>query len=141
MVDDEKTGLLISSLRLSGLFSRAGQPPNRECTPRAGRCRYVKYRAEVAKAQHSGRAGSVPITVRQLESLIRISEALARMTLTETATDAHVMQALALFDVATMDAVKSGLTEVTHDSGTLRAVPGGVGRGARGNARGEHAAL
>ena len=66
----------------------------------------------MAKAQKAGRGGVVPVTVRQLESLIRISEALARMTLSEVATEEHVNVAMALFDVATMDAVKSGLTEV-----------------------------
>ena len=73
--------------------------------------RYVKYRAEIVRAAANGRASAVHITVRQLESLIRIAESLARMTLCEVAGESHVVQALALFDVATMDAVKSGLTE------------------------------
>jgi len=76
--------------------------------------RYVAYRQEVAKATggaHGGRAGAVPITVRQLESLVRLSEALARMTLCEVATEEHVQGALSLFDVATMDAARAGVTE------------------------------
>jgi MCM AAA-lid domain len=51
---------------------------------------------------------AVPITVRQLEAIVRISEALARMTLQPAATEAHVRKAIELFKVSTMDAVKSG---------------------------------
>ena len=51
-----------------------------------------------------GNGPAVPITVRQLEALIRITEALARMTLATHATDAHVQQAVQLFNVSTAQA-------------------------------------
>jgi hypothetical protein len=53
----------------------------------------------------------VPITVRQLEAVVRIAESLARMQLQPVATEAHVRRALDLFTVSTMDAVKSGVME------------------------------
>ena len=53
----------------------------------------------------------VPITVRQLEAVVRIAESLARMQLQPTATEAHVRRALDLFTVSTMDAVRSGVVE------------------------------
>jgi DNA replication licensing factor MCM5 len=51
---------------------------------------------------------SIPITVRQLEAIIRISESLAKMELNPHATRRHVEEALRLFKFSTMDAVNSG---------------------------------
>ena len=50
----------------------------------------------------------VPITVRQMEAVVRISEALARMQLRVDATIDHVELALHLFRVSTMDATRAG---------------------------------
>ena len=41
----------------------------------------------------------VPITVRQLEGVVRISESLAKMELQPFATDAHVDEAIRIFQV------------------------------------------
>ena len=41
----------------------------------------------------------IPITVRQLEAIIRISEALAKMTLSNTVNVEHVREAHRLFQV------------------------------------------
>jgi DNA replication licensing factor MCM5 len=46
--------------------------------------------------------------ISQLEAIIRISEALAKMTLSPVATEAHVEEAIRLFRQSTMDAVQSG---------------------------------
>ncbi|KAJ8942625.1 hypothetical protein NQ318_013338 [Aromia moschata] len=51
---------------------------------------------------------SIPITVRQLEAIIRVSESLAKMQLKPFATETHVMEALRLFQVSTLDAAMSG---------------------------------
>ena len=56
---------------------------------------------------------AVPITVRQLEAVVRISEALARMQLLVQATEAHVRFAIDLFKTSTMDAVRSGVIDIT----------------------------
>ena len=51
---------------------------------------------------------AIPITVRQLEAIIRISEALAKMELQPFAVDRHVEESLRLFQVSTLDAAMSG---------------------------------
>lgn len=51
---------------------------------------------------------SIPITVRQLEAIVRISESLAKMQLLPFATESHVNEALRLFQVSTLDAAMSG---------------------------------
>ncbi|MEW5314783.1 MAG: hypothetical protein WDW38_006253 [Sanguina aurantia] len=74
---------------------------------------YVQIRGEARGAAQREDTDSppVPITVRQLEAVIRISEALARMALQPQATMAHVEMAIQLFTASTMDAVKSGITQ------------------------------
>ncbi|KAI8322341.1 MCM-domain-containing protein [Martensiomyces pterosporus] len=50
----------------------------------------------------------IPITVRQLEAVVRITESLAKMSLSPVATIEHVDEAIRLFRMSTMDAVQSG---------------------------------
>ena len=66
---------------------------------------------KVARGDH-GEMPAVPITVRQLEAIVRISESLARMQLQPVATEAHVREAIDLFKISTMDAVKSGAPQI-----------------------------
>jgi DNA replicative helicase MCM subunit Mcm2 (Cdc46/Mcm family) len=54
--------------------------------------------------------GVIPITVRQLEALVRITEAVAKATLSPEATVEHVKEAVRLFRVSTLAAAASGLT-------------------------------
>lgn len=54
------------------------------------------------------RKSSIPITVRQLEAVIRISESLAKMQMLPFASEIHVNEALRLFQVSTLDAAMSG---------------------------------
>ncbi|KAL7753886.1 minichromosome maintenance protein 5 [Sorochytrium milnesiophthora] len=70
---------------------------------------FVDIRSQVRQmeSETSVRA-SVPITVRQLEAVIRISEALAKMTLSLVVHDHHVDEAIRLFRFSTMNAVQSG---------------------------------
>ena len=70
---------------------------------------------------------AVPITVRQLEAVVRISESLARMQLQISVQQAHVAQALDLFKASTMDAVRSGATDtmVRHAVTFCPAAPAG----------------
>lgn len=51
---------------------------------------------------------AIPITVRQLEAIIRIAESLAKMRLLPFATEEHINEALRLFQVSTLDAASSG---------------------------------
>ncbi|EFN58868.1 hypothetical protein CHLNCDRAFT_34202 [Chlorella variabilis] len=75
---------------------------------------YVELRAESKRAASADGSDipAIPVTVRQLEAVIRIAESLAKMNLQTVATEAHVRQALELFKISTMDAVKSGLMDV-----------------------------
>jgi DNA replication licensing factor MCM5 len=57
----------------------------------------------------AGEQSVIPITVRQLEALIRVSEAVAKVNLAREATPTHVKEALRLFDVSTMRAAASGM--------------------------------
>ncbi|CEF68162.1 DNA replication licensing factor MCM5 [Strongyloides ratti] len=51
---------------------------------------------------------AIPITVRQLEAVIRMSEALAKMELKPFVEEKHVDEALRLFRVSTIEAASSG---------------------------------
>lgn len=53
---------------------------------------------------------SIPITIRQLEAIVRITESLAKLTLETVATEAHVEEAIRLFTASTMDAVSQGVS-------------------------------
>ncbi|XP_033227260.1 DNA replication licensing factor Mcm5 [Belonocnema kinseyi] len=71
--------------------------------------RYVMMRAGTREHERdTEKRISIPITVRQLEAVIRISESLAKMRLEPFATEIHVNEALRLFQVSTLDAAMSG---------------------------------
>ncbi|KAK4535969.1 hypothetical protein CDCA_CDCA06G1994 [Cyanidium caldarium] len=86
----------------------------RHCAPRLSpeaaellRTAYVHIRQDVRSAADDAPV-PVPITVRQLESMVRLTEALAKMRLSSTATAADAEEALRLFRVATIAASRSG---------------------------------
>ncbi|KAM0723702.1 hypothetical protein Q7P37_000690 [Cladosporium fusiforme] len=69
---------------------------------------FVSIRRQVARAEaDANQRSSIPITVRQLESLVRITESLAKLELQPIATEKHVDEAIRLFLGSTMDAVMS----------------------------------
>lgn len=71
--------------------------------------RYVMMRNSAGEYEReTGKKIGIPITVRQLEAIVRISESLAKMRLAAFATDADVDEALRLFQVSTLDAAMSG---------------------------------
>eukprot|EP01126_Amoeba_proteus_P006475 TRINITY_DN12265_c0_g1_i1.p1 TRINITY_DN12265_c0_g1~~TRINITY_DN12265_c0_g1_i1.p1 ORF type:complete len:721 (-),score=155.29 TRINITY_DN12265_c0_g1_i1:221-2383(-) len=78
--------------------------------------KYVSLRTKHRDRELSG-SNAIPITVRQLEAIIRLSEALAKMTLSPMAHETHVEEALRLFNVSTVDAINSGqiISEVVSD--------------------------
>mmetsp|Transcript_9172 Transcript_9172/g.22996 ORF Transcript_9172/g.22996 Transcript_9172/m.22996 type:complete len:615 (+) Transcript_9172:3-1847(+) len=71
---------------------------------------YVNIRSSMRDQERSGRASAIPITVRQLEAIVRISEALAKITLSRVASEQHVNEAIRLFKVSTLDAARAGVT-------------------------------
>ncbi|KAL7190947.1 hypothetical protein ACSBR2_023090 [Camellia fascicularis] len=73
---------------------------------------YVKIRQDMRRqSNETGEVAAIPITVRQLEAIVRLSEALAKMTLSHVANDNHVIEAIRLFNNATMDAARSGINQ------------------------------
>ncbi|CAN6699887.1 unnamed protein product [Malus baccata var. baccata] len=98
-----------------------------ECHPRLSetasrelQSNYVKIRQDMRQlANETGEAAAVPITVRQLEAIVRLSEALAKMQLRHEATEEHVREAIRLFNAATMDAAKSGIQQQVNLTGEM----------------------
>jgi len=68
---------------------------------------------------------SIPITVRQLEAIIRISESLAKLALSPVANESHVDEAIRLFLASTMDAVAAGERAVNHGALAAGGASGG----------------
>ncbi|KAF4120462.1 DNA replication licensing factor MCM5 [Geosmithia morbida] len=70
---------------------------------------FVSIRRQVhATEMEANTRSSIPITIRQLEAIVRITESLAKLTLSPIATEAHVDEAIRLFLCSTMDAVNQG---------------------------------
>ena len=69
----------------------------------------------VRSSQGAGRS-PIPITVRQLEAIVRIAESLAKMTLSAEAKDFHVQEAIRLFNVSTINAISSGEIDLSATS-------------------------
>lgn len=68
------------------------------------------HRRRMREARNGGGPGAstVPITVRQLEAVIRLAESLAKMELAFEATPEHVAEAIRLFKVSTLSAASTG---------------------------------
>ncbi|KAL3693748.1 hypothetical protein R1sor_007399 [Riccia sorocarpa] len=89
----------------------ASNPRLSEAAATALQTKYVQIRKEMRQRQNdrNGEGSPIPITVRQLEAIIRISESIARMQLSPEASEEHVVEAIRLFTVSTLDAAKSGV--------------------------------
>ena len=94
----------VASLRKYVQFCRA------RCSPRLSEeagsvltSTYVKIRDDV-RQKSDGQASAIPITVRQLEALVRLSESLAKMRLDDQVRSEDVTEAMRLFKVSTMAA-------------------------------------
>jgi DNA replication licensing factor MCM5 len=70
---------------------------------------FVSLRKTVQQVERDNdERSSVPLTVRQLEAMVRITESLAKITLSTRADVHHVEEAIRLFKFSTMDAVEAG---------------------------------
>ncbi|KAJ8973055.1 hypothetical protein NQ317_011335 [Molorchus minor] len=88
--------------------TRCGPRLNQEAGEMLKR-RYVMMRSGAYHHEMEvDKKSAIPITVRQLEAIIRISESLAKMQLKPFVTETHVEEALRLFQVSTLDAAMSG---------------------------------
>lgn len=96
---------------------------NRRCAPRLSpeaaeklSSHFVSIRRQVHAAEiEANTRSSIPITVRQLEAIIRITESLAKLTLSPIATESHVDEAIRLFLCSTMDAVNQGSNQGSRE--------------------------
>jgi len=71
--------------------------------------RYVLMRSGAKNhEQETLKKTSIPITVRQLEAIVRISESLAKMKMQPFAGESEVDEAIRLFQVSTLDAAMTG---------------------------------
>ncbi|KAI5780905.1 MCM2/3/5 family-domain-containing protein [Geopyxis carbonaria] len=86
---------------------------------------FVQIRKRVHDLEsNANERSSIPITVRQLEAIIRITESLAKLSLSPIATEEHVDEAIRLFLASTMDAVGQGQgmsTELTEEVNKVEA--------------------
>lgn len=100
-----------------------------KCSPRLGAeasdvlvSNYVKIRDDVRKRSMAAGENTtsaqavIPITVRQLEALVRLSESLAKMRLSSQVQAEDVAEAMRLFKVSTMAASAAG-GDLLHGTG------------------------
>eukprot|EP00188_Purpureofilum_apyrenoidigerum_P000926 Plantae.Rhodophyta-Purpureofilum_apyrenoidigerum.ctg14680.p1 GENE.Plantae.Rhodophyta-Purpureofilum_apyrenoidigerum.ctg14680~~Plantae.Rhodophyta-Purpureofilum_apyrenoidigerum.ctg14680.p1 ORF type:complete len:763 (+),score=117.86 Plantae.Rhodophyta-Purpureofilum_apyrenoidigerum.ctg14680:455-2743(+) len=103
---DDSDHISLATLRSFIAYARSRCSPR--LTPEAAsilRDAYVRMRQRVKQTDEDS---VVPITVRQLESLVRLTEGLAKMTLSSVTSEHHVHEAIRLFQVATMESVNTG---------------------------------
>lgn len=73
----------------------------------SGQYVHIRNAVRLSLLGKPGESQVVPITIRQLEALVRLSESLAKMRLSAEATVSDVEEALRLFKVSTIAASKS----------------------------------
>lgn len=56
--------------------------------------------------RYNTKEAGIPVTVRQLEALVRLSEAVAKMALSEDVLPSHVAEAHRIFKVSTLNAAE-----------------------------------
>ncbi|KAG6980259.1 Minichromosome maintenance protein 5 [Fusarium oxysporum f. sp. conglutinans] len=77
---------------------------------------FVSIRRQIHDAEiEANIRSSIPITIRQLEAIVRITESLAKLTLSPVATEANVDEAIRLFLCSTMDAANQGSNQGSRE--------------------------
>ncbi len=120
---EDGTYIAIDTLKRYLSFARFSASPRlTEEASEILKTNYIEIREQIRDKQQDEHEDSsshtVPITVRQLEAIIRISEALAKMTLSMEVTEEHALEAIRLFKVATLDSAMSG--GIQSPEGSLR---------------------
>lgn len=77
---------------------------------------YVSDRIASRDQKLSSKSTGIPITVRQLEAIIRLSEAIAKIHLQTVVRESHVQEAHRIFQVSTLHAAASGLSSATTEA-------------------------
>lgn len=70
---------------------------------------YVSDRSQSKDQKISKKSTGIPITVRQLEAIIRLSESIARIHLQSVVKTQHVEEAHRIFRLSTLNAAQSGM--------------------------------
>lgn len=70
---------------------------------------YVTDRQASKEQKISKKTNGIPITVRQLEAIIRLSEAIAKMHLEPVVNIKHVQEAHRIFKISTLNAASGGM--------------------------------
>eukprot|EP01034_Spumella_vulgaris_P021414 gene21414-27444_t len=83
----------------------------------SGQYVHIRNSVRLSLLDKPGEAQVVPITIRQLEALVRLSESLAKMRLSAEATVTDVEEALRLFKVSTIAASKTNPAVMTGVGG------------------------
>jgi DNA replication licensing factor MCM5 len=125
---DEEKAKYIVDLNISGKISdrkEEGEIPisdlkkyiayaRTKCTPKLSieaadmlKNHYVKDRQQMAENKKNKKRG-IPVTVRQLEAIIRLSEAIAKISLSQFVQIHHVEEAHRLFQKSTLNAASNG---------------------------------
>jgi len=87
---------------------------------------YVDDRQQSREQKIGKRSTGIPITVRQLEAIIRLSEAIAKIHLSTVVRPAHVDEAHRIFKVSTLHAVQSGMTSSIETPAEMMGIVGKV---------------
>mmetsp|Transcript_38044 Transcript_38044/g.103032 ORF Transcript_38044/g.103032 Transcript_38044/m.103032 type:complete len:748 (-) Transcript_38044:85-2328(-) len=92
----------------------------RRCSPRITpeAAEVLKNHYVTIRQAHKADRAVIPITVRQLEAIIRISESLCKMELREDVDIRHVEEALRMFTVSSLDAANKDRCGVGIDTQT-----------------------
>lgn len=118
----DKAHLDMDTLKRYIAYARARASPRlSEEAAELLRNNYVSIREQMRSKQigdEDPEEKTVPITVRQLEAIVRLSEAIAKMSLSAVVTEVHVTEALRIFKVATLDSARQGA--VSAPEGALR---------------------
>jgi len=120
---DEATGEIdMATMKRYIAYARTRVAPRiTEAAAEFLQAKYVEVRQEAKSREGDARQvgmaasedhGVIPITVRQLEALIRLTEAVAKCGLAREATIEHAAEALRLFRVSTLNAAASGLSSL-----------------------------
>ena len=75
---------------------------------------YVQDRKIVSDNKKLKKKNTIPVTVRQLEAIIRLSESIAKMSLSAVVHESHVKEAHRLFQISTLSAASAGFN-LTHE--------------------------
>ncbi|KAI5180768.1 DNA replication licensing factor MCM5 [Nematocida sp. AWRm80] len=105
---DQSTYLPIEEFKEYVKYAKTISPTIDEEAAQRLQAFYIQTRKAAKENKGSEGKGTIPITVRQLEAIVRISEAFARMELETIITPEHVNEAIRLFADSTMKAVTMG---------------------------------